>query len=140
MAWSDKAREAALIARRQHATGKKVQPTKWYHGGSFGLQGDKVQTKRGGGLAWSSSVYATKNIGMALNYAAGRRDSGAVYVVKLQSPLKYKHGDAYTSNREEMRNSLMYRRGGNMAVKSRLGLPVVARLPRAKGRASRGKY
>ena len=123
MAWSDAAREAALIARRQHATGKKVAPQKWYHGGPQ-YKGDHVLVAR------TTRTYATSAFKFARTYREDNaKRGGNVYLVRPSSIERIV--PAITT---------MMRRYVGTEIRSTQPMQILKRLPRAKGRASRGKY
>ena len=126
MAWSDAAREAALIARRQHATGKKLKTSQsLYHGAHAPIKGNDIKTAASPYHANQKLAFASKDLQWTRGFAKrsvvnGRRlthDNFRVYAVTVVNPI----------------------RQGGEHVASRLPMHAKA-LPRAKGRASRGKY
>jgi len=123
MTWSQAARDAALIARRQHATGKKVTPKKWFHGGPVKMQGNKIDSDRhwpntGSGVAKN---YAVRDVRQAMKWGKENNASVALYSVQRVGAK----GTVLFSKRN---------------LTSTSPLQIVRRLPTAKGRASRGKY
>ena len=123
MAWSDAAREAALIARRQHATGKKVVPQKWYHGGPVKMRGgtidsDKHWPNTGSGAAKN---YAVRDVRQAAKW--GRENNAALALYSVQ--------------RSGAKGTLVFSKRNLVSASP---LQIVRRLPQVKGKASRGKY
>lgn len=135
MAWTNAARAAALMTRRLHSkykvvAGHRVTPISWFHGSRKAIHGSHLTIKDAPSLPKYRRVYATQKFKLAKSYAKSGYKAGILYKVTAP-PLGRVDGNKIgeLSPYKHLNREVMFKR------------PVrVHRLPRAHGRASRGKY
>jgi len=138
MAWSDAARAAALEARRRHASfsGKKLRPQSWYHG-STNLSGTMLRRTGGDVIAGKMRMgsFASNSLVDVRIYANSfkKYEQKPAVLYRVTLPVPKTAYNIHATRHGSFADFPRMREAHSVVAKA-------TRLPRAKGRASRGHY